>query len=363
MSADIQPGLIEVDAVIVGAGPVGLFQAFQLGLLEISAHIVDALPYVGGQCVELYGDKPIYDIPGIAMCTGRELIDNLQKQVAPFKPVLHLGELVNQVEKQADGRLLVSTNKGTQFLTKALFIAAGVGAFQPRMPGVEALHPLEGSQVLTALPQPTDWSGRKVMVLGDSEAALSAAIELATSANPPESVTLLHRRNVFTAEPSTTATFRALVDAGRIHFVAGQLTGVETDAGRMTSASVLNAEGAQQSLPVDLMVVLLGLSPKLGPIAHWGLDMERRQIKVDTETFATDVPGIFAVGDVNTYPGKKKLILCGFHECVLAAFGAAPLIFPDKKLLLQYTTTSTRLHTLLGVNSSPPVESTQKITL
>jgi thioredoxin reductase (NADPH) len=363
MPADIRSAPIEADAVIIGAGPVGLFQAFQLGLLEVSSHIIDALPYVGGQCVELYGDKPIYDIPGIAMCTGRELIDNLQKQVAPFKPTVHLGEVVNAVERQADGRLLIATSKGKTFHAKALFIAAGVGAFQPRMPGVEALHHLDGTQVFTASPSPSEWTGRDIIVLGDSETALSAAIEIATAPHKPASVTLLHRRNVFTAEPATTAKFHALVEAGHIAFVAGQLTDVRTSDGCMTAVTVLTSEGTQESMPADALLVLLGLSPKLGAIAHWGLDMERRQIKVNTETFATDVPGVFAVGDINTYPGKKKLILCGFHECVLAAFGAAPLIFPDKKVLLQYTTTSTRLHTLLGVNSLAPVESSQKTTL
>ena len=357
--------MIETDALIIGAGPVGLFQAFQLGLLEISSHIVDALPHPGGQCVELYADKPIYDIPGLQVVTGRELIANLLKQVAPFKPQMHLGQLVSSVEAQPDARLLVSTSAGTTFLAKTLFIAAGVGAFQARMPNVEGIAQLAPSQLYMALPDVAE--GQRplqgdVLVLGDTDAALLAAIQLVSSTSTT-SVTLMHRRNVFVAEPATIAAFQALVDAGQIRFVAGQLSALNVQEGRMSAAQYIDAEGTQQSLPVDALLVLQGLSPKLGPIAQWGLDMERRQLKVDTECFATDVPGIFAVGDINTYPGKKKLILCGFHECVLAAFGAAAIVFPHKKVLLQYTTTSTRLHTLLGVDSSGPDQKPKKLTL
>jgi thioredoxin reductase (NADPH) len=342
---------IETDALIIGAGPVGLFQAFQLGLLEISSHIVDALPYAGGQCVELYPDKPIYDIPGVPRCTGRELIERLLEQVAPFKPVMHLGQLVSAMQPQPDGRLLVDTSNGTRFLTKTLFIAAGVGAFQARMPNVEGLAAHTGRQLHLAAPEGQAWSGRDVLVLGDSEAALSAAMALASQTDKPKSVCLMHRRNVFVAEPATIAAFQALVDSGQIQFVAGQPSGVQESDGRLSAVHYLDSEGKDKTLPVDELLVLQGLSPKLGPIAHWGLAMERRQLKVDTESFATDVPNIFAVGDINSYPGKKKLILCGFHETVLAAFGAAAIVFPQKKLLLQYTTTSTRLHTLLGVDS------------
>jgi thioredoxin reductase (NADPH) len=355
--------MIETDALIIGAGPVGLFQAFQLGLLEISAHIIDALPYPGGQCVELYADKPIYDIPGIQVLTGRELIANLQKQIAPFKPQMHLGQLVSTVQPQADGRLLVSTSTGSTFLTKTLFIAAGVGAFQARMPNVEGIAAYSGTQLHLGLPHGKAWAGRDVLVLGDSEQALGAAVELATQDARPKTVRLMHRRKVFLAEPATQATFERLVQAGQIEFVAGQLTGVQESAGRLSGAHYLDAEGQEQSLPLDELLVLLGLSPKLGPVATWGLDMERRQIRVNTETFATDHAGIFAVGDINTYPGKKKLILCGFHECVLAAFGASVIVHPDKKVLLQYTTTSTKLHSLLGVDFSSHKQNPEKTTL
>jgi thioredoxin reductase (NADPH) len=354
---------IETDALIVGAGPVGIFQAFQLGLMEISTHIVDALPYAGGQCVELYADKPIYDIPGVPVCTGRELIANLLAQVAPFKPHWHFGQLVSTMLPQPDGRLLVETSKGTCFLTKTLFIAAGVGAFQARMPNVEGLAAHTGRQVHLALPEGDSWAGRDVLVLGDTDSALNAAIALASQILKPKSVSLMHRRNVFVAEPATIATFQELVDEGQIRFVAGQLTGMEEDGDSICTVYYVDAEGKQQLMPVDELLVLLGLSPKLGPIAHWGLEMERRQLKVNPENFATDLPAIFAVGDINTYPGKKKLILCGFHETVLAAFGAAAIVFPQKKVLLQYTTTSTRLHTLLGVDTSGPAQKPEKVTL
>jgi thioredoxin reductase (NADPH) len=356
-------GAIETDAVIVGAGPVGIFQAFQLGLLEISSHIVDALPYAGGQCVELYADKPIYDIPGVPVCTGRELIANLLTQVAPFKPQWHLGQLVTTVEAQIDGRLLVETSGGERFITKTLFIAAGVGAFQARMPNIEGLAAYTGKQLHFALPLGEAWISRDVLVLGDTDSALQAAIDLATQAQEPKSVTLMHRRNVFVAEPATIAAFRALVDGGKIRFVAGQLTGLHETENCLSALQYMDAESTEQTLPIDELLVLMGLSPKLGPIAHWGLEMERRQLKVNTESFATDVSAIFAVGDINTYPGKKKLIVCGFHETVLAAFGAAAIVFPQKKVLLQYTTTSTRLHSLLGLDSLAVDQKPEKVTL
>lgn len=356
-------GAIETDALIIGAGPVGIFQAFQLGLLEISAHIVDALPHPGGQCVELYADKPIYDIPGVPVCTGRELIDNLLTQVIPFKPQWHLGQLVSTIQRQADGRLHVTTHLGRQFLTKTIFIAAGVGAFQARMPNLPGLAAHVGLQLHLALPEGSEWSARKVLILGDTDAALNAAIALVASQGAPLTVTLMHRRNAFVADPSTIDRFQSLVEARRIEFVAGQATSIEVEDGRITALGYLSSEGVQRAMPVDEILILQGLSPKLGPVAHWGLDMERRQIKVNTADFATDQAGIFAVGDINTYPGKKKLILCGFHECVLAAFGAAAIIAPNKSTLLQYTTTSTRLHTLLGVDTLAPVIDHKKIKL
>ena len=363
MSSPLRPGAIETDAVIVGAGPVGLFLAFQLGLQEIHAHIIDALPYAGGQCVELYADKPIYDIPSVPVCTGRSLIENLLQQLQPIPVQFHLGQLVSAVVKQADGRLLVETSKGTQFLTRTLFIAAGVGAFQPKLPAVEGmaqyLEQYLGQQIHTAFDATDTWAGQQVLILGDTDAALRAAITLAQSPARPQSITLMHRREVFAAEPETISTFQALVHSGALHFLAGQPSGFMDSQGNLqrhlTGMRYINSDGEEAGVSVDALLILQGLSPKLGPIAHWGLDMDRRQLTVNTETFATSVSPIFAVGDIVTYPGKKKLILCGFHECVLAAFAAAALVFPGKKMLLEYTTTSSRLHKLLGVNSPRPL--------
>ena len=344
---------IETDALIVGAGPAGLFQVFQLGLLEISSHVVDALPYQGGQCVELYGDKPIYDIPSVPVCTGRELIANLQVQIAPFNTPFHLGQVVTELARQADNRFLVTTSGGQHFLARTVVIAAGVGAFQPKTLHVAGLEPFVGKQLFYRVDDAQPFAGQHVLINGDNDNALEWALRLCPAhadGNPfkAKSVTLLHRRDVLGAAPAAVAQFRELVAQGHITFVIGQITGVETSDAALQAVQVTQPDATVISVSLDALLVLQGLSPKLGPIAHWGLNMERRQLLVDTETFSTNEPGIFAVGDINTYPGKKKLILCAFHECVLAAFGAAALIKPNQKLLLEYTTTSSRLHKVLG---------------
>ncbi|MDB5930918.1 MAG: FAD-dependent pyridine nucleotide-disulfide oxidoreductase [Polaromonas sp.] len=345
-------GPIETDAVIVGAGPVGLFQVFELGLLEIKAHVIDALAYPGGQPIELYPDKPIYDIPAIPVCTGKELTDNLLRQIEPFGATFHFNQEVSRVEKQEDGRFFVETSKGTRFLTKTIFIAAGVGAFQPKLLRVEGLEKFDDSQLFYRVRNPADFAGKNLVVIGGGDSALDWALNLAAEGpNQAESVILIHRRDGFQAAPASVAKMRALCDAYEMQFLVGQVTGYEEKDGRLTAAKVTGADGITRVVPLDVLLVFFGLSPKLGPIADWGLDIERKQLKVDTEKFSTNVPGIFAVGDINTYPGKKKLILSGFHECALAAFGAAPFIFPDRKVQLQYTTTSSRLHKVLGVES------------
>ena len=345
-------GPIETDAVIVGAGPVGLFQVFELGLLEIKAHVVDSLAYPGGQCVELYPDKPIYDIPAVPVCTGQELTDNLLKQIEPFGATFHFGQEVTTVQKQDDGRFFVETSKGTQFLTKTIFIAAGVGAFQPRLLKVDGLAAFEGTQLHYRVKNPADFAGKNLVVVGGGDSALDWTLNFAAQGpNQAESVILIHRRDGFKAAPASVAKMRALCDAYEMQFIVGQVTGYEEKDGKLAGAKVTGSDGVTRVVPLDVMLVFFGLSPKLGPIAEWGLDIERKQVKVDTATFSTNTPGIFAVGDINTYPGKKKLILSGFHECALAAFGAAPFIFPDKKIHLQYTTTSPKLHKVLGVES------------
>ena len=364
------PAPISTDALIVGAGPAGLFQVFQLGLLEIRSHVIDALPHAGGQCMELYPDKPIYDIPSVPVCTGRELTHKLQQQIEPFGASFHFSSVVTEVNRQHDGRFHVATSKGQRFLAHTVFIAGGVGAFQPKTIKVDGLDRFEGTQLFHHIEEPSGLAGKRIVINGDNDTALEWAIKLCAGhadgfPHKADRVTLVHRRDVLGASDATVGVFKALVAAGHIDFVVGQVTAVETineatnetthkatvqaAAGRMSAVRLICPDASVQTLPLDVLLVLQGLSPKLGPIAHWGLDMERRQLTVDTEKFSTSEPGIFAVGDINTYPGKKKLILCAFHECVLAAFGAAALIFPDRKVLLEYTTTSTRLHKALGL--------------
>ncbi len=350
-------GVIETDAVIVGAGPVGLFQVFELGLLEVKAHIIDSLAYPGGQCIELYPDKPIYDIPALPVVTGKELTDNLLKQIEPFGATFHLGQEVTTVEKQEDGRFFVATSKGTQFLTKTIFIAGGVGSFQPRTLKVDGIDKYEGSQVHYRVRNPSQFAGKNLLVIGGGDSALDWALNFCAGnadGNPhkAESVMLLHRRDGFRAAPASVSKMRELCEAYEMQFIVGQVTALdETDDGNLKGVKVTGGDGVTRVVPCDEVLVFFGLSPKLGPIAEWGLALERKQIAVDTEKFQTNVPGIFAVGDINTYPGKKKLILSGFHEAALAAFGAMPVINPDKRVHLQYTTTSPKLHKVLGVES------------
>ena len=343
---------IETDAVIIGAGPVGLFQVFELGLLEIKAHVIDSLAYPGGQCVELYPDKPIYDIPAVPVCTGQELTDNLLKQIEPFGATFHYGQEVTKVARQADDRFLVETSKGTQFLTRTIFIAAGVGAFQPRTLKVDGLEKFDGTQLFYRVKNPDDFAGKNLVIVGGGDSALDWVLDFTKdSPHKAESVILLHRRDGFKAAPASVAKMKALCDAYEMQFLIGQATGFEEHDGKLTGLKVTGADGITRLVPLDVLLVFFGLSPKLGPVAEWGLDIERKQLKVDTEKFSTSEPGIFAVGDINIYPGKKTLILSGFHECALAAFGAAPFIFPEKKLFLQYTTTSPKLQKVLGVET------------
>jgi thioredoxin reductase (NADPH) len=343
---------IETDAVIIGAGPVGLFQVFELGLLEIKAHVIDSLAYPGGQPMELYPDKPIFDIPAVPVCTGKELTDSLMKQIEPFGATFHFGQEVSVVEQQPDGRFFVQTSKGTQFLTKTIFIAAGVGAFQPRLLKVDGIDAYTGTQVHYRVKNPADFAGKNLIIVGGGDSALDWTLNfVGEGPNKAESVILIHRRDGFKAAPANVAKMRELCEQYEMQFIVGQVTGIDERDGTLVGAKVTGADGVTRVVPMDAMLVFFGLSPKLGPIANWGLDIERKQLVVDTEKFSTNIPGIFAVGDINTYPGKKKLILSGFHECALAAFGASPIIFPDKRVLLQYTTTSPKLHKVLGVET------------
>ena len=340
---------IETDAVIIGAGPVGLFQVFELGLLEIKAHVIDSLPEVGGQCIELYPDKPIYDIPAIPVCTGRELVNKLLKQIEPFAPQFHLNQEVSILEKLTDGRFLITTSQNQHFLCKAVFIAAGVGAFQPRTLNLEGIEALVDRQVFYRIRDPGQFTGKKIVICGGGDSALDWALHFVEKA---ASVTLIHRRDEFKATPQSVAKMRALSAAGEIELLIGQITGIESSNGKLTQIAVTNIKGTVQKITLDSLLLFYGLSPKLGPIADWGLDIDRKQVAVDTACFQTSTLGIFAVGDINIYPGKKKLILSGFHEAALAAFAAAAYIAPEKQIQLQYTTTSPKLHKALGVSPS-----------
>ena len=347
---------IETDALIVGAGPVGLFQVFQLGLQEVRCEVVDSLPHAGGQCLELYADKPIYDIPALPYCTGRELVERLLRQIEPFRCGLHLAQQVSAVARRDDGRFDVATSAGTRFVAQAIVVAGGVGSFQPRRLKVEGLDPHRGARLFEHAGALHAQAGKRVVIVGGGQAAVAAAIAAAEDgAARAASVTLVHRRDDFDAAASELARLAALRDDGSVAFVAGQVDKAVEDAdGRLEGVALLCSDGSSRTVPLDALFVLLGWSPKLGPIADWGLALERKQLVVDTERFETSTPGIHAVGDVNTYAGKKKLIVCGFHEATLAAFSIGARVHPGRELPLQYTTTSTRLHKLLGVAAGVP---------
>ena len=311
--------IIETDAVIIGAGPVGLFQVFELGLLEIKCHVVDSLRNVGGQCMELYPTKPIYDIPAVPVCSSYELTENLLKQNHHFGPVFHLGQEVTVVEKQADGAFRVETDKGTRFKCKVVIIAAGVGSFQARPLRVKGIEKFEGTQLHYSCKDPSIFEGKNVVICGGGDSALDWTLNLVGKA---ESVVLVHRRDGFRAQAASVAKMKELCENWEMQFEVGQVTGFSEEDNRLTEVNVTGADGVTRRIPLDHLLVFFGLQPKLGPIENWGLELDRKQIVVDTARFETNIPGIFAVGDINTYPGKKKLILSGFHECALAAFAA-----------------------------------------
>jgi thioredoxin reductase (NADPH) len=345
-------GSLETEVVIIGAGPCGLFQVFELGLLGISAHIVDSLAHPGGQCTELYPDKPIYDIPALPVCGAQELVDRLMQQIKPFNPQFHLGQEVTELARREDGRFTVRTATGTTFNTGAVVIAGGVGSFQPRRIGLEGAEAFEGTDIRYRVRDAHLLHGKRLVIFGGGDSALDWAIELAPKS---AGLTLVHRRPEFRGAPASVARMRELVAAGRMRHVEGIAQSLRVEGGALRGVNVKGADGTAVALDGDHLLVFFGLHPKLGPIAEWGLELEKKALKVDTEKFQTSVPGIFAVGDINTYPGKKKLILSGFHEAALAAFAIQHHLFPQKKQFLQYTTTSPVMQKRLGVApESPP---------
>ena len=339
------------DAVIVGAGPVGLFQVFELGLLGLRAELIDSLPAIGGQCTELYPDKPIYDIPAIPACTARELIERLAEQIKPFGAGVHLGQEVTTVQRREDGRFDVETSRGTRFDAGVVIIAAGVGSFQPRKLGVPNADRYEGTRIHYRVKDAEAFRDKDLVILGGGDSALDWTLSFAESAR---SVLLIHRRAEFRAAPASVERMHALREEGRVDFIEGQVQSIIEENGTLRGIRVSSRDGLTRSVSLDHLLVFWGLSPKLGPIANWGMALNRKTIPVDTQRFQTSVPGLFAIGDINDYPGKKKLILSGFHEAALAAFAVKEYLRPGEKVHLQYTTTSPVLQKRLGVTGEGP---------
>lgn len=336
---------IQTDALVVGAGPVGLFAVFELGLLDIKCHVVDILPKVGGQCAELYPEKPIYDIPGLPVVTGQGLVDNLMQQIAPFSPVFHLGQMVECVEPHGE-RFLVTTDVGQVFDARVIIIAAGGGSFQPKRPPLEGLEPYEGTSVFYSVRRMEDFRGRDLLIAGGGDSALDWTLNLVDVA---KSITLVHRRLQFRGAPDSVNKVMGLVESGRVGFQVGQMQSLEGEGGQLRAVHVRDDQEQSVRVPCDVLLPFFGLTMKLGPLEGWNLDLVSGLIPVDTEAFETSRKGIFAIGDINTYPGKLKLILSGFHEGALMAQRAHRYIYPEKRLVFQYTTSSSSLQKKLGV--------------
>ena len=337
---------IKTDVLIIGAGPVGLFAVFELGLLDMKAHLVDILDKVGGQCAELYPEKPIYDIPGIPLVTGQGLTDALMEQVRPFGPTFHLGEMVETIEQIGDPLYRATTGSGNVFETKVIVIAAGGGSFQPKRPPIAGIEPYEEKSVFYAVRRMEAFRDQRLIIVGGGDSALDWTLNLHPLARR---VTLIHRRDDFRAAPDSVNKMRALVASGAMDLAIGQVTSLEGEGGQLSSAVVKGNDGSETRVECDAMLPFFGLTMKLGPVANWGIELKDNLIPVGTETFETSRPGIFAIGDINWYPGKLKLILSGFHEGALMAQKAHRYVYPEKRLVFQYTTSSTSLQKKLGV--------------
>jgi thioredoxin reductase (NADPH) len=348
MSADgtAGPGPIETDALIVGGGPAGLFAVFELGLVDIKAHVVDILDRPGGQCAELYPEKPIYDIPGIPIVTGQGLTDALMAQIKPFGATFHWGQRVDVLQRMEDGRFRVVTDIGTQFHAKVVVVAAGGGSFTPKRPPLAGIETYEGKSVFYSVRRMEDFRDKDVLVVGGGDSALDWTLNLQPVAR---SLTLLHRRDEFRGAPHSVERMRALVAEGQIALLIGQMTALVGDGSELAAVRV-KAKDGETNVTANRILPFFGLTMKLGPVAEWGLNLNENLIEVDTEKFETSEPGIFAIGDINRYPGKLKLILSGFHEAALMSQAAHRIVYPGKKLLFQYTTSSSSLQKKLGVS-------------
>ena len=329
--------MIKTDILIIGAGPTGLFAVFEAGLLKLKCHLIDALPQPGGQCAEIYPKKPIYDIPGFPEVMAGELVDNLMEQIKPFSPGFTLGERAETIEKQDDGTFIVTTNKGTRHQAPIVAIAGGLGSFEPRKPLIDNLANFEDKGVEYIIRDPEIYRDKRVVIAGGGDSALDWSIFLADVASE---VTLVHRRNEFRGALDSVEKVEELKKLGKISLITpAEVTGLKGKD--HLEAVVITREGEEKVFETDHFIPLFGLSPKLGPIANWGLEIEKNAIKVNNALdYQTNIPGIYAIGDVNTYPGKLKLILCGFHEATLMCQSAYQRIYPDKKYVMKYTTVS-----------------------
>ena len=328
--------MIETDIIIIGAGPVGLFTVFEAGLLKLRCHLIDSLPQAGGQCSEIYPKKPIYDIPGFPTILAGELVDNLMEQAKPFKPGFTLGESAETIEKTDDDKFIVTTNKGTQHKAPIVAIAGGLGVFEPRKPPIANMANFDDKGVDYIIRDPEKYRGKKVAISGGGDSALDWAIFLADGV--ADEVTLIHRSDSFRGHLDSVQRVIDMAAEGKIKlFTNAEVVGLKGDD-KLKSIAIQSKDLGDVELALDNWMPLFGLTPKLGPIANWGLDIEKNAIKVNTFDYSTNIPGIYAIGDVNTYPGKLKLILCGFHEGTLMVQSAFKRIYPNKNLVLKYTT-------------------------
>jgi len=335
----------KTDVLIIGAGPVGLFSVFELGLLDLKCHLIDILDRPGGQCAELYPEKPIYDIPGWPSISAQGLVDKLLEQIAPFKPTFSYNRMVSSLERLDDGTFRVTTDENESFEAKVVVIAAGGGSFQPKRPPIPGIEAYEDESVFYSVRRMEDFRGNDLVIVGGGDSALDWTLNLQPVA---KSVTLVHRRPEFRAAPDSVNKMYAMQEMGKLEFQVGQITGLTGADGQIASAMVKGPQG-EIEVPCTRMLPFFGLTMKLGPIAEWGLNLHENLIPVDTEKFQTSTPGIFAIGDINTYPGKLKLILSGFHEAALMAQAAKRIVNPGERVVFQYTTSSTSLQKKLGV--------------
>ena len=339
--------VIKADAVIIGAGPCGLFTVFEMGLLDMKCHLIDILDRPGGQCAELYPEKPIYDIPAYPTITGQELTDKLMEQIAPFDPVFHFQQIAEKLEKLDDGTWRLTTDTGTVFEATCIIIAAGGGSFMPKKPPIPGIEDYEESSVFYSVRQVEQFRDKDLVIVGGGDSALDWSLNLQPIA---KSLTLIHRRKAFRASPDSVHKMQTLVDEGSMHFQLGQVKELAGENGQLNAVIVEDNNKERQNIPCDVMLPFFGLTMKLGPIADFGLNLHENLIPVDTEKFETSQRGIFAVGDINWYPGKLKLILSGFHEAALMSRQAFTYCRPDARLRFEYTTSSSSLQDKLGVS-------------